>query len=321
MTSSSWQKTTVRQPRPGEETERWLQVRNTVMPILAQSLEELEHEFAQLQPEDTRQAVALQEGTIVGASLGMRNVWLDPTRPIAYAELMVSPDQRRHGHGTALLQDLDAWARDRGFTDLHISMYPDDPAAAGFAERHGFSEVERYADVELSVANAPRDEATLPEGVRLVTLAEEPSLARSYHEALAEAVPDVPGDEPAQAPPFEEWWKLSFEGPMLRPEAAFAAVADIDGTPTVVALAELNFTAAQPSIAWNGFTAVRRAWRGKGLARAVKLATLQYARDHGIERIRTENEERNAPMRHINIALGYEPMPTRVLMRRRVPDA
>ena len=62
-------------------------------------------------------------------------------------------------------------------------------------------------------------------------------------------------------------------------------------------------------------TAVKRAWRGRGIAKSLKLAEITWAQANGIERLTTTNEERNAPMLRINASLGYRPAPGRVLLR------
>jgi RimJ/RimL family protein N-acetyltransferase len=65
-------------------------------------------------------------------------------------------------------------------------------------------------------------------------------------------------------------------------------------------------------------TAVRRAWRGRGIASALKRAQIAWAKEHGFQRLTTTNEVRNAPMRRINEAFGYLPAPGRVWLRRRL---
>ena len=56
-------------------------------------------------------------------------------------------------------------------------------------------------------------------------------------------------------------------------------------------------------------TAVRPAYRGRGIATALKRATIAWAIGHGLESLETSNDVHNAPMRAVNAALGYEPMP------------
>jgi GNAT superfamily N-acetyltransferase len=47
-------------------------------------------------------------------------------------------------------------------------------------------------------------------------------------------------------------------------------------------------------------------YRGRGLARAVKLQTLAQAVELGIPAVLTDNDSENAPMLHINEVLGYD---------------
>jgi RimJ/RimL family protein N-acetyltransferase len=62
----------------------------------------------------------------------------------------------------------------------------------------------------------------------------------------------------------------------------------------------------------NMFTGTQRAYRGRGLGLAVKLASIAWAREHGITQIATRNDETNAPMLAINRRLGYVPGGRRV---------
>ena len=72
-----------------------------------------------------------------------------------------------------------------------------------------------------------------------------------------------------------------------------------------------------PSEAHHSLTGVKRAWRRRGLATALKRALIAAAADHGIEHLTTGSEERNTPMRRLNEKLGYRPDPARstVVMR------
>jgi len=124
------------------------------------------------------------------------------------------------------------------------------------------------------------------------------------------AIADIPADEPEALPPYDEWLK-GMRGLTARDEAIFLAVRDDE----VVGFAGLEFRALLEDELWHGYTAVRPDARGLGLAFALKLATIEYARAAGFRSLRTENEARNAPMRHINAQLGYEPVAARMTLR------
>ena len=54
-------------------------------------------------------------------------------------------------------------------------------------------------------------------------------------------------------------------------------------------------------------TAVKRAWRGRGIARALKATEINWALANGYTELHTSNEERNAPIKRLNARLGYRP--------------
>ena len=70
---------------------------------------------------------------------------------------------------------------------------------------------------------------------------------------------------------------------------------------------------------WTNFTGTHPAYRGRGIARAVKLQSLAQAVELGIEEVRTDNDSENKPMLHINETLGYELLPGYVSFEKRLP--
>jgi GNAT superfamily N-acetyltransferase len=53
------------------------------------------------------------------------------------------------------------------------------------------------------------------------------------------------------------------------------------------------------------WTAVGRAHRNRGIARALKLETIVQAIELGFDRVRTDNDSTNALILHLNAELGY----------------
>jgi GNAT superfamily N-acetyltransferase len=68
-------------------------------------------------------------------------------------------------------------------------------------------------------------------------------------------------------------------------------------------------------VARHQLTGVRRAWRKRGIAGAIKRRQIALAQEHGFARLMTENEMRNEPIRRLNAQLGYQPAPGLVLLR------
>ena len=106
-------------------------------------------------------------------------------------------------------------------------------------------------------------------------------------------------------------------GPGDRPEATFVALAGDE----VVGYSKFSLTSAQPTTAYHDLTGVKRAWRGRGIAAALKSAQIAWARANGYERLFTNNEERNLPIKRLNERFGYRREPGRILVRGPVAPA
>ena len=87
----------------------------------------------------------------------------------------------------------------------------------------------------------------------------------------------------------------------------------------MVAYAKLSLSLAWPTVAMHDITGVRRAWRGRGIANALKAAEIAWAKQAGYEHLETQNEERNEPIRRLNERYGYRPAPGRIFVRSPLP--
>jgi mycothiol synthase len=144
-----------------------------------------------------------------------------------------------------------------------------------------------------------------PAGVQIVQLGDRPELAAALYDVAVEAEPDVPSNENWQAPTREEY----LESNIGRPGSIHFVA--LDGG-DVVGYATLTLHEGEGT---HAFTAVKRASRGRGIARALKVEQIAWAKEHGVERLSTTNEERNAPMLRVNESLGYREVPGRVGLR------
>jgi RimJ/RimL family protein N-acetyltransferase len=179
-----------------------------------------------------------------------------------------------------------------------------------------FLEGRRFADVRTVVISAvdPRavDAAELTtrraaaerDGFGLAPYAEVDVHALYALELSLSA--DEPGEEEPARLTFEEWRSELFDGSDLTLDGSVAVVADEEP----VAYAALSVDPATGR-GRNEGTATARDHRGRGFATLAKLAQLRWAAEHGIERVVTDNDERNAPMLAINRRLGYEPFAER----------
>ena len=261
------------------------------------------------QARETTWLLASQDGRDVGTAIGVGG-WHSPDG-VARGEVRVVPDARGGGIGSALLRELSTWARGLGYAELMGPVKEIDGASLAWVARRGFVEVGRNSKLvlDLTAIEAPAVEA--PQGTEIVTWAERPGLEHAMYAVAREAYPDVPGEEDAEIAPFEEWLSMDMQGASDRPEATFLALADGE----VVAYAKLALSLARPRVAMHDMTGVRRAWRGRGIARALKAAEIAWAKNAGYERLETQNEERNEPIRRLNERFGYVVEPGSVTVR------
>jgi GNAT superfamily N-acetyltransferase len=281
-----------------------LAVYNAVWPRQAVTIEDVRSFKSSVR--DHGDFLARLDGEAAGSAL----VAIVPQRAASALTLVtVLPEKRGRGVGTALYRLVSRWAQERGLGALQAPVEEDDAGSLAYAERRGFREIERNGRMVLELASLEPPAVTAPPGVEIATWAERSELGRGIYEVATEAYADVPGED-EEMEPFEDWLAHDMRGPGDRPEATFVAVAGDE----VVGYAKLSFTEARPETALHDMTGVKRAWRGRGVARALKCAQIAWAKRAGFERLETTNEVRNEPIRRLNERLGYRPAPGRVLL-------
>ena len=275
-----------------------LDIYNAVWPSAAFTMDDVRSFKASVR--DHVDYVARIRGVAVGSATGV----VFPQRVNrVFTIITVLAEQRRRGAGSALYEAISAWTAERGLRELEVPVLDNDPESLAFAQRRGLVEERRELGVVLDLAGIAPQKIEPPSGVEIVTWAERPELARGMYEVALEAEPDIPGAEDDDVEPFDEWLAHDMQGSGDRPEATFVALAGDE----VVGYAKFSLTAAQPTIAHHDLSAVKRAWRGRGVARALKAAQINWALANGYEELHTRNEQRNEPIRRLNARLGYRP--------------
>jgi GNAT superfamily N-acetyltransferase len=229
-----------------------------------------------------------------------------------HAKVYVLAERRRQGVGQALLDAIDAWCDKRGAEALTSWVADDDRESLAWANRRGSEERWRERFVELDLSTYTPRPVNPPPGVEIVTWAERPEITRGLYEVACEALPDIPDSEDEQIEAFEEWLAIHMQGPQDRADATFAAIADGE----VVGWAKFSFWDARPDTPFHDLTGVKRAWRKRGIARALKHTQLNWAKAEGFRRLRTAMVARNEPIQRLNEQLGYKPIPGRIVVER-----
>jgi GNAT superfamily N-acetyltransferase len=285
---------------------RSLEVYNAVHPADPSSLSEARE--TERQSRRFAAFVAELDGELAGGA----HVRFPTYSETSEGSVYVLEAHRRRGVGQRLLDEITAWAAAQNSPTLSCWVADDDPESLAWAARRGFAERSRQAFVELDLgAYEPRAVAP-PRGVEITTWAERPELTRGLYDVAREALPDIPDSEDEELEPFDEWLSVHMQGIGDRPEGTFVALAGND----VVGWANLSFWDAKPDTPFHDLTGVKRAWRGQGVARALKHAQLNWAKAQGYRALRTAMVDRNEPIRRLNAELGYRPIRGRVYLGR-----
>jgi mycothiol synthase len=290
----------VRLAETDADFEGWARVKRAVLPNESAWTPQ---QFRDRTRPDRLVLVAELEGDVVGAGLGGRSD--DPER--GYVAPRVHPNARRRGVGTALLEPLVEFVDSLGLERL--SGQVTDPGSKAFAERFGFVEsdrqVEQVRHLDEEIALDP-----IPDGVEMVTIAEQPELLEAaYPLARDEGYPDL-ALEGSISIPLEEW--LHDEATL--PEGSFVALADGEIVGCSGLMAHDN-----DGVAEDGLTVVRREWRRRGLAKALKQRELAWARAAGFAEVVTWTQSGNESMRTVNERLGYEYRDVAITMAATLP--
>ena len=225
-----------------------------------------------------------------------------------YTMVRVVPEHRRRGVGGAMLEAARDHAGRIGLERIWGRIDATDIGSLAFAERNGLVESgrERISVLELTGAPSP---VPPPQGVTVVSLADRPDLIRAAYDVHSECLPDMPSPTPMLPEPFHEWVSQTLEGPGALPAAAMVALAD----DAVIGQAALALEGDEGT-AEHLLTCVRRDWRGRGVAGALKSAQIAWARQAGIERLVASNDASNAAMLAVNRRLGYQVVSEGVLV-------
>lgn len=266
-----------------------------------------------------RYVATAPDGEVVGMGQYQHIPWaFDPRKYSMW--VMTRPEWQRRGVGSALydriLRELTAANALNVKGNARESMRE----SVAFLENRGFREVMRNWESRLDLtAFDPAsfgDRAEPPEAIEIVSLAEElerdPGSLERVYELGNVVAPDVPRVDPFTPAGLETFRKTILEGPDAFPEA-FLLAKDGDA---YVAQSDIHKSQAMPDVLFTGFTGVRREYRGRGIAFALKVAVLTMAKGKGYREVRTWNSTENAPMLGINVALGFAKQPVWIMFEK-----
>lgn len=235
---------------------------------------------------------------------------------VAFCQLFVTPQRRRAGAGSELLDHCARRAREAGRLRLHGHARDGTPGAA-FAQAKGatggIDQVSRVMDIDASL------------GSRLSALRTEARQHASGYQTLCWQIPtpdehvdqvaglhkifaDSPQDAGIETQAMDADRIRSMEQVLIDKGArCYSVTARHDDSGQLVALTEIAVDSAIPDWGFQSLTAVRREHRGHRLGLLVKVAMLDLLAEHepALRHIYTGNAGANEHMIAINELLGY----------------
>jgi len=283
----------IRRAETAADLAGWCEVWNAITPREPIRVDELERRIAR-QPERLY---------LVAEDVGAGCVAPTDSSGRIYVGVRVLPEARGRGLGSALLSPVMDHARSLEPDWLSTMVSGSEPDSVAWAERRGFEEYGRQVELVLELRGDEERPAPL-DGIRIVELTED--LHGSAYELTREAWADLPTEVEVDPPSYETWLEEEVPGPV-----AFL-VLDDDEVVGFAALMERG-----PGRLEHGLTATRRSHRRRGIATALKRTEIAWAAEHGYRELITFTQDRNEGMQAINLALGFEPQPPWISMRRR----
>ncbi|ULH14904.1 GNAT family N-acetyltransferase [Deinococcus sp. KNUC1210] len=198
----------------------------------------------------------------------------------------------------------------RGARELQTMLKETDAPGLRFLEKRGWKQVWRRHEFRVDTTHFEMA-APMPDlgGLRLESLealASDPQRDERLHELDWTLFQDVPMDQNFTKRPLEAWVKQELQDPTMRLDLSFALLDDTQQDPLHGPYVGYTTLMQNPSGFYIiGMTGVKREYRGRGLAKVLKLASMRALKQQGGGEIRTFNDPPNVAMIGMNRALGF----------------
>ena len=228
-------------------------------------------------------------------------------------DIGVLPEHQGQGFGKALYKALMSNLGTRDPLLVRACGREGNERVLRFLADRGFVEEIREWEARLDVTAFDfaryegLDTKMREQGIELTCMADlrgEPGFERKLYDLVMALLADVPAPEAHTPETFEAFEARVFSNPSLLPEAYTIAVHDGE----LIGVSVLLKIPADETIQ-TGLTGVRREYRRKGIATAMKVRGIRWCARHGYTAIRTENEQNNVGMLSINESLGFVRQP------------
>ena len=253
----------------------------------------------------------LENDVIVG--FGVMSHVTDMFHPRKFwIEILVDPLSEGRGIGAAIYERLGGELKKLNAVTAWAGGREGLPRLTRFYQRRGFMEKQIAWESRLDVSRVDFEhfreysEKVQRQGITLTTLAEARREGQDSLKKLHELVQIISADMPSIASftptSYEQWEAFELKNPNLLPEGYMIAKHGSN----YVGLSTVWRIDKEPRGLVQGNTGVRREYRGRGIAIALKLGVIDFARRNGYEKVKTWNASDNVPMLAVNTKLGFK---------------
>ena len=229
--------------------------------------------------------------------------------------LLADPQWLQRGVGDLLLDQLAEDLREAKAITVSCRQYASEIELIELLKSRGFLETSRVFDLRLSIAAfdvslfAPLRKQIEDQGFSISTFADERVRDPRCVEKLYELTALLSQDDPARGQIVPAGYNarealMWLEMPYVIPDAYFIAKYGDE----YVGVSDVSLFEALPRGLTQGFTGVKREYRGRGLATVLKFCGIAYAQSHGYQIIQSFNKPEQVGIRALNEKLGFEVM-------------
>lgn len=291
---------------------------NAVMPDYPLSVAERRYEDEQLDRDKYDPGRYMAEDPLAGQVIGYVEYrhqvsHYSPARYVAWAA--VRPAFQGRGLGSRLMDLAEAELARKGAERIIVESTEKLPGSIEFLTRRGYREVSRSWESRINPQEfnptpfRKYSEQVADLGIEIATLAalkeSDPDWLSKLYNMSTAIEPDIPSPYEHTEVTKEQFRRMELEGPGRLMDGYFIAIKNgIYVGESYVIAAE-----SEPQALYQGLTGVRREYRGRGIAIALKLQVMEYARSKGYTRVKTWNSTLNEGMLAINARLGFVRQP------------
>jgi GNAT superfamily N-acetyltransferase len=288
-------------------------IHNTIYPNLAVTEEAWTNRDRQRDPKYKSQRwVALEDERVVGYGLYSQQIFNYHPHKFNIA-ISVLPQYRRRGIGSALYDQIMEGLLPFGPQKLRADGYGNLMEGVRFLLKRGFQEVFRETPLHLDVMTFDLTsyqglEAKLrAKGIEIRTLRDlegDTDRDRKVYDLFWEATQDVPHEGEIAKMDFAEWAEWTLQDPLVPHDGYIIAVHEDE----YIGISEFGINQSDNTLQ-AGLVGVKKAFRKQGIALAMHLRAISYAKRNGYALIKTSTATGNVPMRSLYDQLGFIPQP------------